>query len=318
MHIKLKDRLFPKDSKIRHYLVLVKQTFQTLKNNGLKETIAKIKQYDKKGQENNTIAYKKWIELNEPTKEELQKQSHTNFTIQPKISIVVPLYNTKIEYLNEIIQNMKAQTYSNWELCLADGSEIKQPEIEELTKLDERIQYRYLNQNLGIAKNTNAAIELATGEYIGLLDHDDLLAEFAIYEVVKCINEHPEAKFIYSDEDKVTEVGEPRFDPHFKPDFSIDTLRSQNYIGNFTVIKKEIMEKLEGFRSNFDEAYEFDLYLRMSELVKEENIKHIIRVLYHKRTNNMQTVFQEETKSKNFEIEKLAIEEHLKRVRIKC
>ena len=316
MHIKLKDRLFPKDSKIRHYLVLVKQTFQTLKNNGLKETIAKIKQYDKKGQENNTIAYKKWIELNEPTKEELQKQSHTNFTIQPKISIVVPLYNTKIEYLNEIIQNMKAQTYSNWELCLADGSEIKQPEIEELTKLDERIQYRYLNQNLGIAKNTNAAIELATGEYIGLLDHDDLLAEFAIYEVVKCINEHPEAKFIYSDEDKFSDSIEDRYSPHFKPDFAIDTLRSLNYICHFAVIKTALIKEIDGFHEGYDGAQDYDLFLRITE--HTDKIVHIPKILYHWRVHPGSTAAAVTGDAKPYAYEAgiKALENHLQRMHL--
>ena len=130
MYIQLKDRLFPKDSKIRHYLVLIKQTFLSLKNSGIKETMTKIKQYDREGQENNTIASKKWIEANQPTKEEVQKQKETTFAMQPKISIVIPLYHTKLAYLSEIVENMKAQTYSNWELCLADGSETKNQEIE--------------------------------------------------------------------------------------------------------------------------------------------------------------------------------------------
>ncbi len=316
MYIKLKDRLFPKDSKIRHYLVLLKQTFQTLKNSGIKETIAKIKQYDRKGQENNTIAYKKWIEENEPTKEVLEEQRKTNFVIQPKISIVIPLYNTKKEYLKEIIQNMKAQTYSNWELCLADGSETKEPEIEELTKLDERIQYRYLNQNLGIAKNTNAAIELATGEYIGLLDHDDLLAEFAIYEVVKCINEHPEAKLIYSDEDKFSSSLEDRYSPHFKPDFAIDTLRSSNYICHFTVIKSTLMKEIGGFHEGYDGAQDYDLFLRIAE--HTDKVVHIPKILYHWRVHPGSTAaaVTGDAKPYAYEAGKKVLEDHLKRMNL--
>lgn len=316
MQIKLKDRLFPKDSKIRYYFVLIKQTVQTLKNSGIKETIKKIKNYDRKGQENNTIAYKKWIEENEPTEKELQKQKEEEFKLKPKISIVVPLYNTKKEYLSEIIQNMIAQTYSNWELCLADGSKVKNPEIEELLKTDERIKYKYLNQNLGIAKNTNEAIKMATGEYIGLLDHDDLLAKFAIYEVVKYINENPKVECIYSDEDKFSNNLEERYSPHFKPDFAIDTLRSLNYICHFTVIKSTLIKKIGGFHEGYDGAQDYDLVLRIAETT--DKILHIPKILYHWRVHPGSTASSITGNAKPYAYEagKKALEDHLKRMNL--
>lgn len=316
MYIQLKDRLFPKDSKIRHYLVLIKQTFLSLKNSGIKETMTKIKQYDRKGQENNTIAYKKWIEANEPTKEELQKQKETTFAIQPKISIVIPLYHTKLAYLSEIVENMKAQTYSNWELCLADGSETKNQEIEELAKSDERIRYQYLGKNLGIAENTNEAIKLATGDYIGLLDHDDLLAEFALYEVVKCINEQPDAECMYSDEDKFSNSLEDRYSPHFKPDFAIDTLRSLNYICHFTVIKASLMQEIGGFHEGYDGAQDYDLFLRIAE--HTNHIVHIPKILYHWRVHEGSTAaaVTGEAKPYAYEAGKKALEDHLKRMHL--
>ena len=316
MYIQLKDRLFPKDSKIRHYLVLIKQTFLSLKNSGIKETMTKIKQYDRKGQENNTIAYKKWIEANEPTKEELQKQKETTFAMQPKISIVIPLYHTKLAYLSEIVENMKAQTYSNWELCLADGSETKNQEIEELAKSDERIRYQYLGKNLGIAKNTNEAIKLATGDYIGLLDHDDLLAEFALYEVVKCINKQSQAECIYSDEDKFSNSLEDRYSPHFKPDFAIDTLRSLNYICHFTVIKASLMQEIGGFHEGYDGAQDYDLFLRIAE--HTNRIVHIPKILYHWRVHEGSTAaaVTGEAKPYAYEAGKKALEDHLKRMHL--
>ena len=258
------------------------------------------------------------MDANDVTSRELQSQKNVKFEFMPKISIITRISNFNIKFFRELLYFMAEQSYSNWELCIVDSSEKQEKEIQKIIKRENRIKYKFIGKTSGISEDFNEALKLVTGDYIGILNENDYLSKDCLFEVVKTINENLEVEFIYSDEDKVTEVGEQRFDPHFKPDFSIDTLRSQNYIGNFAVIKKEIMEKLEGFRSSFDKAYEFDLYLRMSELVKEENIKHIIRVLYHKRANNMQIVFQEEAKSKNFEIEKLAIEEHLKRVRIKC
>ncbi len=309
MHKKLKDVLFPKGSIIRKFLV-------NLKQNGIKDTLSKIHAYDIKGHKDNNQAYQQWIIENEPTDAQLQEQKNKKFAIMPKISVVIPLYNTNQKDFEELIQHMISQTYSNWELCLADGSPEKNLQIEELTKQDNRIQYQFLGNNLGIAGNTNSAIKMATGEYIALLDHDDVLADFALYEVVSQINQHTEVEFLYSDEDKITENVEERFDPHFKPDFAIDTLRSVNYICHFSVIKTELMQKIGGFREGFDGAQDYDLFLRIAETTK--NIVHISKVLYHWRVHSGSTASAAtgDAKPYAYEAGKKALESHLQRIGI--
>ena len=192
--------------------------------------------------------YNQWIIQNEPIARELAKQRKHKFAYQPKISIVIPLYNTKEYFFKEIVECLKKQTYSNWELCLADGSPEPIKYVAKYLK-DKRIKYEIIGENKGISGNTNEAIKLATGDYIGLLDHDDLLPRFSLYEVVKAINENPETEFLYSDEDRIEGEFHKRYGVFFKPDFSKYTLRSANYICHFCVFKKELMEKLRWRKS---------------------------------------------------------------------
>ena len=203
-----------------------------LKKNGLIKTIKKIikkvinKIKYKLTKKDNIIEksnYQIWIEKNEPTEEELNQQRKTEFNIKPKISIIVPMYNTPQKYFEELVQCLINQTYTNWELCLADGSPEKNKNLQKIITKDTRIKYKFLNENKGISGNTNEALKLVTGDYIALLDHDDLLPIFCLYEIVKCINENPEVEFIYTDEDKIEGEKKNRKDPYFKPDFSIDT-----------------------------------------------------------------------------------------------
>ena len=209
--------------------------------------------------------YKRWTIQNEPTKEELQAQKNTQFKINPKISIVVPVYNTPEKFFKELVQSLQNQTYSNWELCLADGSPEPITYMQEYPKKDSRIKYKIIGENKGISGNTNEALTLATGDFIGLLDHDDLLPRFSLYEVVKAINENPEVEFIYSDEDKLETTKGPRYGVFFKPDFTTYTLNSANYICHFSLLKKELMDKLGGFRSEYDGSQDFDIVARASE-----------------------------------------------------
>lgn len=261
--------------------------------------------------------YHRWIYFNEPTAKELEEQRKTKFKVEPKISILVPMYHTPVKYFEELVDSLIHQTYRNWELCLADGSEEKNKEILKIASKDERIKYQFLNRNQGISANTNAALKCATGDYIALLDHDDVLADFALYEIVKVINEKEEVEFIYSDEDKCTKI-ENRYDPHFKPDFAIDTLRSVNYICHFSVFKKELMDKLGGFRSEFDGAQDYDIILRMAEQAK--SIVHIPKILYHWRVHPASTAASTagDAKPYAFEAGKKAIESHLERVGLKA
>ena len=258
--------------------------------------------------------YGGWIKYNEPKDADLKKQMNVKFKIEPKISVIVPMYNTKEKFFKDLVNCMINQTYSNWELCLADGSPKQNENLKKYIEQDERIKYKFLNENKGIAGNTNAAIEMATGEYIALLDHDDILADYALYEVVYAINKFPNSEFLYSDEDKIDE-NDNRYDAYFKPDFAPDTLRCQNYICHFSIFKKELMDKLEGFRADYDGAQDYDIFLRMSEIAKPENITHIPKILYHWRVHSESTAkLNSNAKNYAFEAGKKAIEDHLKRV----
>ncbi|HEY1381940.1 MAG TPA: glycosyltransferase, partial [Gemmataceae bacterium] len=170
------------------------------------------------------VQYARWIQKHEPTDTVLQQQRATTFARRPAVSVVVPTYNTPAAFLTAMIESVLAQTYPHWELCIADGhspGDWVRPILERYAAQDARIKVTFPDGNRGIAGNTNAALALATGELVALLDHDDTLAPFALFEVVKALNDHPEADLIYSDEDKLDETGR-RVDPAFKPDWSPD------------------------------------------------------------------------------------------------
>ncbi len=280
----------------------------------IKTVLRKIIRFLKGEKELQYGDYGGWIKYNEPKDADLKLQMKKKFNISPKISVIVPMYKTKEKFFKDLVNCMINQTYSNWELCLADGSPEQNKHLKEYYEKDERIKYKFLNENLGIAGNTNAAIEMATGEYIALLDHDDILSDYALFEVVKCINKFPNAEFMYSDEDKIDE-NDNRYDAYFKPDFAPDTLRCQNYICHFSVFKKELMEKLNGFKADYDGAQDYDIFLRMSEITKPENIKHIPKILYHWRVHSESTAkLNSNAKNYAFEAGKKAIEDHLKRI----
>ncbi len=258
--------------------------------------------------------YGGWIKFNEPKDADIKNQMKKNFDISPKISIVVPMYNTKEKFFKGLIDSVIAQSYSNWELCLADGSPKQNENFKKYYEKDERIKYKFLGKNKGIAGNTNEAIKMATGDFIALLDHDDLLAEYALYEVVYAINKAPNSEFLYSDEDKIDE-NDNRYDAYFKPDFAPDTLRCQNYICHFSIFKKELMEKLNGFKEDYDGAQDYDIFLRMSEITKTENIFHIPKILYHWRVHSESTAkLNSHAKNYAFEAGKKVLEDHLKRI----
>ncbi len=329
--VKLVDRLMPPGSGMRYryekrrHRRILNQTTQMFSKYTDKETARNWanlleKVNDERLKMTVQTPYDAWIKNNEPTQEELEKQRNHCFKVQPKISIIVPLYNTSTEFFRELLFFMNQQTYSNWELCLADGSPEPLIEIQKMIEKDTRIKYSAIAENKGISGNTNEALKLATGDYIGLLDHDDFLAMNCLYEVVKCIQENPEVEFIYTDEDKTPGIGEKRYDAHFKADFAPDTLRSQNYICHFSVFKKEVMDKLGGFRSEYDGAQDYDIFLRMSEIVEEKNIKHIPKILYHWRAHPASTATAaqgSDAKPWAFEAGRRAIEEHVKRLGLK-
>ena len=254
------------------------------KNIGFIATNRKIidKLFNKKEEADkiNYDRYVGWQLKNNLTNEEIEAARNISFDYSPKISIVIPLYNTKKEYFEELINYIRMQTYLNWELCLADGSENKNPFFEEHSKIDERIKYEFLGENLGIAGNTNEAIKMASGDYIFFMDHDDLIQVTTLTEIVKVLNNDKTIDFIYSDEDKMYD-DKIRFDPHFKPDFSLETLECTNYITHIVVASKELVNKTGFLRSEFDGAQDFDYVLRLTKNAK--NIYHIPNILYHWR-----------------------------------
>ena len=280
----------------------------------IKTVIRRIIRFIKNEKELQYGDYGGWIKYNEPKDADLKIQMKRKFDFEPKISVVVPMYNTKEKFFKELIKCMMDQTYSNWELCLADGSPKQNDNLKKYYEQDKRIKYKYLDGNLGIAGNSNAAIGMATGDYIALLDHDDVLADYALYEIVYNLNKFPNAEFLYSDEDKIDENGN-RYDAYFKPDIAPDTLRCQNYICHFSVFKKELMEKLGGFRENYDGAQDYDIFLRMLEITDSKNISHVPKILYHWRVHNESTAkLNSNAKNYAFEAGKKAIEDHIKRV----
>ena len=327
---RLRDKMFPEGGKIRSYLrtmnrfiksifsiTYLKEQKNKIKEKGWRVTLIEMKRYMIMG----TAAepedfYQRWIENNEPTKEELEKQKKYKFNNNPKISIIIPMYNTPVNFFEELVDSLIEQTYSNWELCLADGSPEKNEKIEKTIKKDKRIKYKYLGENKGIAGNTNEALKLASGEFIGLLDHDDLLPVFSLFEIVKCINENPDVEFIYTDEDKFEKKGGKRYDPYFKSDFAPDTLRANNYICHFSIFKKELMDKLGGFREEYNGAQDYDIFLRMSEETK--NIVHIPKILYHWRVHSLSTAKSGGTaKPYAYEAGIKAIQAHIDRLGLK-
>lgn len=259
--------------------------------------------------------YKRWMAQFEPTPAELAAQRSKKFPIGPKISIIVPTFNTPLAFLEPMVKSVQAQTYTNWELCIADGSGLEteaRKYLKGLAATDQRLRLKLLDNNQGIAGNTNAAIELATGPYLAFLDHDDTLAPSALYEVVAAINAAPEADLLYSDEDKLSRRGNARLKPHFKPDWSPDTLRTYNYITHLLVIKRQLLDAVGWVRPGFEGSQDFDLVLRATEQAKK--IVHIPKVLYHWREHENSTAANTGSKNNVAYSTKKALAEHLDRV----
>lgn len=290
----------------------VKKVLKYIRVNGIRG----LRSYIVEGVNRKEKPYAEWYAEQLPSREELEEQRQKRFEKEPKISVIVPTYRTPEVFLREMIDSVVNQTYSNWELCIADGSEgdkVVEGILESYAKKDSRIKYRLLEKNLGIADNTNAAFELATGEYIGLFDHDDLLAENALYEVVNALQED-DYDILYTDEDKISGDGKEHNDPNFKPDFSMDLFRSHNYITHFFVVKHSIMNKIGGFRSAYDGSQDYDLMFRCIE--NSEKIKHIPMILYHWRIHQNSVAGDPASKMYAYDAGKRAIEDHLKRMNI--
>ena len=259
--------------------------------------------------------YPAWVRNNTPRASDLTQMRHeaSTFVHRPLISVVVPVYNPDRAWLERALDSVLGQIYPNWELCIRDDASTREHVKEVLSfyeRLDDRIKVQHSEKNAGISRASNAALSIAEGEYVALLDHDDELPPEALFEVVKLLQEHPGADLIYTDEDKMDEDGE-RFGPHFKPDWSPDMLLSCNYISHLGVYRKSILDEIGGFREGLEGCQDYDLTLRFTE--QTEEIYHIPKVLYHWRTVTGSTALSGGNKSYIRERAHRALADALKR-----
>lgn len=294
---------------------IFQKTLRYWKNYGLKNTIKKVCQ--KLSGQRDYGNYEDFLKKYGVKEEELARQRQEVFENGPCFSIAVPLYQTKEKYLREMIESVQAQTYTNWELCLADGSGREhslQSVVGEYIAKDKRIKYCLLDSNEGIAGNTNEALKMADGDFVVLTDHDDLLSPEALYQCAKAVQKEPQTDAIYSDEDKVDMSGKKFFEPHFKSDYNIDLLCTMNYICHLFVVRKDVMERAGLFESCYDGAQDHDFILRCTE--KAEHIVHIPKVLYHWRCHAQSTSENPESKLYAFENGCKAVKAHYDRIGI--
>ncbi|MBE6602648.1 MAG: glycosyltransferase family 2 protein [Ruminococcaceae bacterium] len=308
----IKRRLYNTVKKIAHknrITYLMARSFSCIRCHGFRFFFGMVKR---------KIQMRKVAHRGVYTTADLNKQRATVFPKKIKFSILVPLYNTPKQYLEEMIQSVLDQTYANWQLCLADGSDGEHSDLEqivsEVSKNDPRVCYRKLEKNYGISGNTNACIEMADGEYIALFDHDDLLHPAALFEVMRAICEK-KADFIYTDENTFTQTPTDAYCPHFKPDFAPDNLRANNYICHFTVFSRELLEKTGGFRPECDGSQDFDMVLRLTEQAK--TVVHIPIILYYWRAHKNSVASDVSAKPYVIEAAHRALEDHLCRVGLK-
>lgn len=289
---------------------LMGKGLRCLHQNGWRYTWRKVKNKLTHRQEFTALANKPLF-----TDEELEHQRNTVFPRSIKFSIVVPLYNTPEKFLHEMIRSVIDQTYANWELCMADGSDAAHDSVEKICRQymrkDPRIKYRRLEQNLGISGNTNACLEMAAGDYIGLFDHDDLLHPAALHEVMRAICEQ-DADFIYTDELTFSNKIDNVITAHFKPDFAPDNLRANNYICHFTVFSAAILKTVGGFRGEYDGSQDHDFILRATE--QAEKIVHIPKLLYYWRSHPNSVAADINSKTYAIDAGKRAVRDQIRRM----
>lgn len=299
--------------KKNRYFSLFDKGIHSIKNHGIKQTYFKVRR-----KVSTKYRINEYYKTHILTEEQRKQQLNTRFSKDIKFSIVVPLYNTPKNFLIEMIESVLKQTYTNWELCMADGSDSSFKYVTDIcnnyAKKDSRIKYKKLEKNLGISENTNACIEMSSGEYIALFDHDDLLHPTALYEYMRVICDKC-ADFIYCDEASFSEDVNKLHNPSFKPDYAIDTLRSYNYICHLSVFSRVLLEKVGRLDSRFDGSQDYDIILRLTE--KAEVIEHIPKILYFWRAHQKSVAMTISSKPYTVIKAKEAICEHLQRLGLK-
>lgn len=292
----------------------IKKAITYVKRNGVSKLVHRLRYGSYIAQSD----YQTWLFAQRVTKKNLQTQSKTKFAYSPKISILVATFNTKEEYLKEMIDTVVNQSYSNWELCIADGSTndfVEKYVYEHYSSYGDKIKFKKLDQNYGISGNTNKAFEMATGDYITVYDHDDTLELDCFFEIVKALQEY-RYDVLYTDEDKFDDSTKMYNDPNLKPDFSEDLLRSHNYITHLFIVNKKIVDEVGYYNSEFDGSQDYDYIFRCVE--KANAVYHIPRILYHWRMHPESTAQNPENKMYCYDAGKRAIEAHYKRVGVEA
>lgn len=283
---------------------------EILKKSGIRGLADHVREEISSEEEN----YAHWLRKHSAGALELGRQSREKMPFMPLLSIVVPLYNTPEKYLCELIDSVRKQSYKNWELCLADGS--ASAKLGETVRgrygRDKRVRYRKLEKNEGIAGNTNAAIEMAEGDFLVFSDHDDLLAPAALYEIAKAFGEESGPDIVYTDEDLVDETGRICSNPRMKPDFNLDFLRSINYICHIFAVRRSLALGAGLLKADYDGAQDHEFILRCCERTK--NIVHIPKVLYHWRAHAGSTAGNQNSKIYAIEAARRGLTDHYRRL----
>ena len=267
-----------------------------------------------------SFSYAEWIAQNEAPAHLYShfKEKSLAWQYQPLVSVVMPTYNSPLHFLAQAIESVQAQVYPNWQLCIADDASTHTEVhafLKEAAQKDARISIVLRSQNGHISESSNSALEIAKGEWVALLDHDDLLHPMALYELVNTLQSHPEAQVVFSDEDKIDEKGE-RFGPYFKTDYNPELMWAQNMISHLGCYKKSTLDAIGGFRKGFEGSQDYDLALRVIQRSKPYQIVHIPRVLYHWRAITGSTALAPNEKPYAQTASRKALFEHLAALQI--
>ncbi|MBA5723734.1 glycosyltransferase family 2 protein [Candidatus Liberibacter sp.] len=264
-------------------------------------------------------SYKEWLSkfdnVSQKSQNIMQKEI-SRWNKKPLISVIMPVYKVKIDWLRMAIESVRNQIYPHWELCIAEDNSNDQSIIsllKEYTKKDSRIKVVFRESRGQISVASNSAVELAKGEWFALLDHDDLLHPTALFHIALEINSNINAKIIYSDEDKISENGKKRFSPYFKYDFNIDLFYAHNMISHLGVYKADLFKEIGGFREGFEGAQDYDLALRFLDKINPAQIIHIPLVLYHWRSHDDSTSKSLDNKNYAVTAGKRALNDHFQR-----